>query len=118
LVGLKILDVREHVRKDGNVGTVVNVGKDGNVEKERNVENVNGERGLTSYVSSSWNLCRRISNQNLFLQGDVVFSQDLERQAPVNKLKSYIIIIIVNSFIFHFITLQKKSIMVILILDK
>ena len=107
LVGLKILDVREHVRKDGNVETV------------GNVENVNAERGLTSYVSSSWNLCRRISNQNLFLQGDVVFSQDLERQAPVNKLKSYIIIIIiVKSFIFHFIKLQKKLIMVILILDK
>jgi hypothetical protein len=116
LVGLKILDVREHVRKDGNVETVGNVGKDENVENERNVENVNG---LTSYVSSSWNLCRRISNQNLFLQGDVVFSQDLERQAPVNKLKSYIIIIIiVKSFIFHFIKLQKKLIMVILILDK
>ncbi len=116
MVGLKILDVREHVRKDGNVETVGNVGKDENVENERNVENVNG---LTSYVSSSWNLCRRISNQNLFLQGDVVFSQDLERQAPVNKLKSYIIIIIiVKSFIFHFIKLQKKLIMVILILDK
>ena len=71
MVRLRTLDVRENFDKNGI-----------------QIYGQNTNESLSTYTTTSWNLCHRVASGSIYLQGELTFLQDLNSQTEESIMRN------------------------------